>query len=88
MRWRNGIKLIIHIADAGAHGIEFTKDDKYPDEGPKLCELIKKCVENNINIVGFKIGDEPEQSFEKIKEIYDEHKLSEDVKDNGQFIEI
>ena len=88
MKWRNGIKLVIHIADAGAHGKEFTSYDKYPDEGPKLCELIKKCVEKNINIVGFKIGNEPEQSFEKIKEIYDEHKLSKDVKDNGQFIDI
>jgi hypothetical protein len=25
MDWRKGIKLIIHIADDGAHGEEFTK---------------------------------------------------------------
>ena len=87
MGWRkNGIRLIIHIADAGAHGIDFTEGDNYPEQGPLLYPLIKKCVEENINIIGFKIGEEPEQSFEKIKEIYDEHKLS--VKDNGQFIEI
>ena len=88
MKWRNGIKLIIHIADAGAHGEEFSKGDKYNDEGPKLVKIIQQCVENNINIVGFKITDEPEQSFEKIKEIYDAYKSSNNVKDNGQFIEI
>jgi len=87
MNWRNGIKLIIHIADAGAHGKEFSKNDKYDKEGPKLKEHIKKCVENNINIVGFKISDVPEQSFDKIKEIYNEYKLSKDI-DMGQFIEI
>ena len=86
MKWRKGIKLIIHIADAGAHGIEFSKRDNYPEQGPLLPPLIKECVEKNINIIGFKIGSNPEQSFEKIMEIYNEHKLS--VKNNGQFIEI
>ena len=41
MNWRNGIKLIIHIADAGAHGKEFSRDDKYDKEGPKLVGLIQ-----------------------------------------------
>ena len=30
----------------------------------------------NINIISFKIGEEPRQSFEKAKEIYNEYKLS------------
>ena len=86
MEWRNGIKLIIHIADAGAHGKEFSKEDKYPDEGPKLTSLIEECAKRNINIIGFKIGEEPEQSFEKLSEIYDIYKLHN--KNLGQFIEI
>jgi hypothetical protein len=86
MKWRKGIKLIIHVVDASAHGIEFSKRDNYPEQGPLLHPLIKECVEKNINIIGFKISSVPEQSFEKIMEIYNEHKLS--VKDNGQFIEI
>ena len=86
MKWRNGIKLIIHIADAGAHGEEFSKGDKYPEEGPKLTKLILECAEKNINIIGFKISDEPKQSFEKISEIYDDYKLNN--KNLGQFIEI
>ena len=34
--WRKGIRMIIHLADAGAHGKLFTKYDKYPDEEEKL----------------------------------------------------
>ena len=86
IKWRNGINLIIHIADAGAHGKEFSKGDKYNDEGPKLISLIEKCAQNNINIIGFRIGKYPRQSFEKISEIYDNYKISN--KDKGQFIEI
>ena len=37
--WRNGIKVIIHLADAGAHGKLFTKYDKYPEEENKLIYL-------------------------------------------------
>ena len=86
IKWRNGSKLIIHIADAGAHGVEFSKGDRHPLEGPKLIPLIQKCVEKSINIIGFKIEDEPEQSFEKIKEIYNDYKIK--IKKNGPFIEI
>ena len=87
MGWRDGgMKLIIHIADAGAHGEEFSEGDKHPEEGPKLIELIKKCVDKNINIFGFKVCENAEQSFEKISEIYNQYKNS--VEDNGQFIDI
>ena len=86
MNWRNGIKLIIHIADAGAHGTDFSKEDKHEEQGPLLYPLIKECAQKNINIIGFKIGKEPEQSFEKIAEIYNNYKMSN--KDEGQFIEI
>ena len=86
MNWRNGYKLIIHIADYGAHGWEFSKYDRHPEEGPKLYPLIKECVNKNINIIGFKVRKDSEQSFEKIKEIYNKHKLT--VEDKGQFIDI
>ena len=86
IEWRDGLKLIIHIADAGAHGEEFSKGDKYSNQGPLLCDKIKECVEKNINIIGFKITQTPEQSFEKMKEVYEEHRLH--VKNNGQFIDV
>ena len=86
IKWREGTKLIIHIADDGAHGDEFTKNDPLPQEGRKLTNLIKNCVDDNINIVAFKIGNDPRQSFEKTKEVYDEYKLSK--RKNRQFMEI
>ena len=57
MNWRNGIKLIIHIASVGAHEKEFKRGDKYPEEGPKLEKLIKEYVDKNINIIGLKIDN-------------------------------
>ena len=63
IKWREGTKLIIHIADDGAHGEEFRKGDPLPQEGQKLTSLIKKCVDKNINIVAFKIGNYPKQSL-------------------------
>ena len=90
MKWREGIKLIIHICDDGAHGEQFTPKDPFFEEGKKLISEIKECVKQNINIIGFKIGKDPEMSFEKIREIYNnyynDYKMTN--KDNGQFIEI
>ena len=69
MAWREGTKLIIHIADDGAHGTEFSPGDRHPEQGPLLPPYIKKCVEKNIKIIGFKIGSSPSNSFNKIKTI-------------------
>ena len=70
INWRNGNKLIIHITDSGAHGTDYTRNDKYPKEGSKLDNCIKQCSENNIFIVGFKIGNEPMNSFKRVKNLY------------------
>ena len=90
MKWReNGTKLIIHIADAGAHGIKFTKKDKkHDDQAELLPPKIKECVKRNINIIGFKIGKQPERSFNEISNIYNNFKKENIDYDNGQFIEI
>ncbi len=74
MRWRDGIKLIIHIADAGAHGVRFSPGDKHDNEGQKLPPLIKKCCDKGITIIGFSIKNEPKNSFRECKNIYDSHK--------------
>ena len=68
--WRSGNRLIIHIADAGAHGEEYSSRDKYPLEGPKLDYYIKKCSEMKIAIVAFKIGSKPEKSFSRVHKLY------------------
>ena len=86
INWREGNKLIIHIADAGAHGKDYTDDDKYPDEGPKLDEYIKECLKNKITIVGFKIGKHPTKTFDRCKKLYKDNieKIRYEIRDYDQ----
>ena len=84
--WREGTKLIIHIADAGAHGKEFSPSDNHNEQGPLLPPYIKKCVDKNIKIVAFKINDSPSNSFKKIRDIYYNYKST--IKDEGQMFNI
>ena len=73
----NSLKIIIHIADAGAHTLRLTEDD-YEHDLEKyeigLVNNIKKCAERNINIFGYQIGSEPKKSFSQCKSIYDSAK--------------
>ena len=71
IHWREGIKIIVHIADAGAHGTEYSEKDKYPDEGPKLDKLINECINKDIKIIQFKIGSEPQRSFSQVQKLYE-----------------
>ena len=72
IKWRNGLKLIIHICDADAHGKDFNDDnDKHQSEGEKLPPLIQQCVQNNIKIIGFNIDNGATKSFNRCKKIYD-----------------
>ena len=69
--WRNGTRLIIHIADAPAHGSEWCNINNHNDENPKLYPKIEKCIDKNIKIIAFQIGYEPEPSFIKFKKEYE-----------------
>ena len=63
LNWRNGTKLIFHIADAPQHGKLFNTDKKNDNflndendiHGKELLKLIKKCSERNIKITGISI---------------------------------
>ena len=68
--WRNGIRIIIHLADEGAYGILFTKYDKYPEEEEKLIKELEKCLKKNIDIFGYVILEESRNSFEQCSKIY------------------
>ena len=82
INWRNGLKLIIHICDADAHGKEYTSSgDSHPSEGFKLPPLLKKCVEKQIKIIGFNINNGTKTSFTKCKIEYDKY----DVNKKGLF---
>ena len=68
--WRNGIKLIIHLADDGAHGTLFSIDDKYPEEEPKLIQELVKCANKGIRIFGYRIQEYCKKSFDEASKIY------------------
>ena len=68
--WRNGTRLIIHIADAPAHGSEWCNKENHESENLKLYEMIQKCVDKKIKIIGFQIGKYPLPSFSKFENEY------------------
>ena len=68
--WRNGTRLIIHIADAPAHGSEWCGSTNHEEENSKLYPMIQKCVDKNIKIIGFQIGRSPKSSFTKFQTEY------------------
>ena len=70
MSWRDGIRCIIHITDAGAHGTNYSPGDGHPDEGPKLDRIIPKCAKMNFQMFGFNIGSTANQSFERFRSIF------------------
>ena len=68
--WRNGIKMIIHLADAGAHGKRFTLSDKYPEEEEKLILQLENCADRGIKIFGYVIDDDARNSFNECAKIF------------------
>ena len=68
--WRKGVKCIIHIADAGAHGTKYSPGDGHPDEGPKLDYLIPQCAKSDFQIIAFNIGSQALNSFNVFKNIF------------------
>jgi hypothetical protein len=72
MSWRGGQKLIIHLADAPAHGRDFCGQNNHNPEGPKLVPLIQQCAQQRIKIVGMPIGGsaDTQLSFNKCQQLY------------------
>ena len=70
IKWRDGIKCIIHITDAGAHGTNYSPGDRHPDEGPKLDNIIPKCAKMDFQMFGFNIGSTANQSFNRFRSIF------------------
>ena len=68
--WRNGIKMIIHLTDAGAHGKRFTLSDKYPEEEEKLILQLENCADRGIKIFGYVIQEEARNTFNECAKIY------------------
>ena len=73
MNWRNGVKIVIHITDAPAHGRQFIEEDSHSEEVPKLIEIIKKVADYNIRVIQFSIEGGPTNCFNFFKEIYEKN---------------
>ena len=71
--WRDGEKVIMHLADAGAHGKRFTLSDKYPNEESKLIQELEKCAAKKISVFGFVIENDSLNSFNECAKIYRSH---------------
>jgi len=75
MKWRDDKRIIVHICDAPAHGEKFSKncDDNHKERmhEKKLEDLIKKCAEDNIIIVGIYLNDGAKNCFLECKKIYE-----------------
>ena len=71
--FRNGTRLIIHIADAPAHGKLFCDTNNHNEEESKLPPLIQKLVEKDIKIYAFSINNNALISFIKCREIYNSY---------------
>lgn len=77
IKWRNGLKLIIHICDAGAHGREYsTSGDNHREEGYKIPPLLKQCVDKHIKIIGFNVNNGATSSFNKCKSVYEGYDIN------------
>ena len=95
LKWRNGIKLIIHIADAQPHGSpsDYTSIYSFPEEGPKLDNLNILLAQNNFSVSAFSIGIHPGRAFQRCKSIFELYKnnnyeikdFDQDRRDTGYF---
>jgi hypothetical protein len=71
MSWRHGQKLIIHLADAPAHGAYYCGSTNHEEETSKLRPLIDACAHRGIKIVGMPIGGNyPQLSFTRCQAHY------------------
>ena len=67
INWRNGKKVILHLADAGAHGKEFTLSDKYPEESDKLKQELFKCCQKKLKFLDMLSQKMPDIPLIKVK---------------------
>ena len=70
---KNSNKIVIHMADADAHGVEFSPEDTHPEEGPKFINTIKKIAQLGLKIIGFSIESDALNSFKKFMDIYNKN---------------
>ena len=73
INWKDGTKLIIHIADAPAHTKEYCGRDNHEEEDGKLQTILRICANKDIKIISFAINTGAEKSFKVCEEYYKEY---------------
>ena len=75
IKWRDGRKIVVHICDSPAHGAKFSKNSDDNHKGKEfeneLDDLIKRCAENKIEIVGIYKYESAKNCFLECKKIYE-----------------
>ena len=78
IKWRDGRRIIVHICDAPSHGAKFSKNAGDNHRGKefedKLDDLIQKCAENKIEIIGIYKNDSAKNCFLECKNIYENNR--------------
>jgi hypothetical protein len=74
LNWRDGTKLIIHIADAAAHTKEFCGEINHEEEAGKLQKILKSVADKNIKIFSFAINQSAKSSFQVCESYYSKYK--------------
>ena len=70
INWKDGTKLIIHIADAPAHTNEFCGEVNHEEEYGKLPKMLSLCAQKRIKIIGFSIDEKARKSFDISEQYY------------------
>ena len=68
--WRDGTKLIIHIADSAAHTKEFCGEENHEEENGKLPKILESVAGKDIKIFSFAIQLKAKTSFEVCENYY------------------
>jgi hypothetical protein len=71
IKWRDGPKTIIHIADAPAHGKLYCGSQNHEEESPKLKPLIQTVAKRGILMSCIDINCGASASFDVCKSIYE-----------------
>jgi hypothetical protein len=71
IKWRDGPKTIIHIADAPAHGELYCCSQNHEEESPKLEPLIQNIAKRGILVSCIDINCGASHSFDVCKGIYE-----------------
>ena len=74
INWKDGTKLIIHIADAPAHTKEFCGKKNHEEEAGKLPRILSMCAKKGIKIIGFSIDEAAKKSFDVCELYYKSYK--------------